>query len=179
MLSWEWRCSWSSADRRCSNCIWVINNFIAYWGATYIRGFTVNDCSDSLMQTYCGIASDWRYHSLALSHWFEIWLAWFPGSLGGGSSVPEGCRGGQDSSAALPQQTEDLLQRLPQKVRLIVCWVLGLRPEQNNHLFADCIFKWISLNDNFYMLIYLDVSWNNSVYNGVAVICFCYHPFAY
>ena len=30
VLSWEWRCSWSSADRRCSNCIRVINNFIAY-----------------------------------------------------------------------------------------------------------------------------------------------------
>ena len=30
VLSWEWRCSWSSADRRCSNYIWVINNFIAY-----------------------------------------------------------------------------------------------------------------------------------------------------
>ena len=40
-LSWEWRCSWSSADRRCSNYIWVINKFIAFWGATYIRGFTV------------------------------------------------------------------------------------------------------------------------------------------
>ena len=38
VLSWEWRCSWSSADRRCSNYIWVINNFIAYWGAIYIRG---------------------------------------------------------------------------------------------------------------------------------------------
>ena len=25
-----WRCSWSSADRRCSNYIWVIDNFIAY-----------------------------------------------------------------------------------------------------------------------------------------------------
>ena len=41
VLSWEWRCSWSSADRRCSNYIWVINNFISYLGATYIRGFTV------------------------------------------------------------------------------------------------------------------------------------------
>ena len=29
-LSREWRCSWSSADRRCSNYIWVINNSIAY-----------------------------------------------------------------------------------------------------------------------------------------------------
>ena len=29
-LSREWRCCGSSADRRCSNYIWVINNFIAY-----------------------------------------------------------------------------------------------------------------------------------------------------
>ena len=43
VLSWEWRCSWSSADRRCSNYIWVINNFIAYYGATYVRGFTVQE----------------------------------------------------------------------------------------------------------------------------------------
>ena len=41
MLSWEWRCSWSSADRRCSNYIWVINNLIVYKGAPYIREFTV------------------------------------------------------------------------------------------------------------------------------------------
>ena len=30
VLSRELRCSWSSADTRCSNYIWVINNFIAY-----------------------------------------------------------------------------------------------------------------------------------------------------
>ena len=41
MLSQLWRCSWSSADRRCSNYIWVINNSIAYKGVTYTRGFTV------------------------------------------------------------------------------------------------------------------------------------------
>ena len=41
VLSREWRCSWSSADRRCSNYIGVVNNFITYWGATYIRGLTV------------------------------------------------------------------------------------------------------------------------------------------
>ena len=38
VLSREWRCSWSSADRRCSNYIWVINNFIAYKGTSYIIG---------------------------------------------------------------------------------------------------------------------------------------------
>ena len=41
VLSGEWRCCWSSADRRCSNYIWVINNFIDYWCATYNRGLTV------------------------------------------------------------------------------------------------------------------------------------------
>ena len=30
VLSREWLCSWISADRRCSNSVWVINNFIAY-----------------------------------------------------------------------------------------------------------------------------------------------------
>ena len=41
VLSQEWRCSWSSADRRCSNYIWVINKFIACWGTPYIRSLTV------------------------------------------------------------------------------------------------------------------------------------------
>ena len=37
MCSVENEDSRSSADRRCSNYIWVINNFIAYQGASYIR----------------------------------------------------------------------------------------------------------------------------------------------
>ena len=43
VLSQEWRCSWSSADRRCSNYIWVINSFIAYWGVPCIRGLILHD----------------------------------------------------------------------------------------------------------------------------------------
>ena len=39
-LNREWRCSWSSADRRCSNYIWVINDYIPYKGAFHIRGLT-------------------------------------------------------------------------------------------------------------------------------------------
>ena len=41
VLSREWSCSWCSAYRWCSNYICMINNLIAYYGATYIRGFTV------------------------------------------------------------------------------------------------------------------------------------------
>ena len=33
VLSRGWSCSWSRADRRCSNYIWVINNFVAYYVA--------------------------------------------------------------------------------------------------------------------------------------------------
>ena len=41
VLSREWGCSWSSGKRQCSNYIWVINNFIAYYVVSYIWGFTV------------------------------------------------------------------------------------------------------------------------------------------
>ena len=44
-------CSWSSTDRRCSNYIWVMNNSIAWWVATYIRDLTV-----SLKYTKCKIS---------------------------------------------------------------------------------------------------------------------------
>ena len=38
----EWRCTWSSADRRCSNFIWVIINLIAYLSVPDIRDLTVS-----------------------------------------------------------------------------------------------------------------------------------------
>ena len=41
VLSREWRCNWSSADRQCFNHIWVMNHFIAYWGASYVRSLMV------------------------------------------------------------------------------------------------------------------------------------------
>ena len=37
VLSSEWRCNWRSTDRRCSNYIWLISNFISYSGPAYIR----------------------------------------------------------------------------------------------------------------------------------------------
>ena len=40
-LNREWRCSWSSADRRCSNYIWVIINLISYQDTPIIRDRTV------------------------------------------------------------------------------------------------------------------------------------------
>ena len=53
VLSWEWKCSWSSADRRCSNYIWVINNSIVYKGATYIRDFTVYEYACGIYTCLC------------------------------------------------------------------------------------------------------------------------------
>ena len=37
MLNREWRCFWSSADRRCSNYVLVINNIIALWCALILE----------------------------------------------------------------------------------------------------------------------------------------------
>ena len=50
MLSREWRCIWSNADRRSSNYIWVINNFIAYYGSYYIRCLRVIGMASSSWQ---------------------------------------------------------------------------------------------------------------------------------
>ena len=44
VLNGEWRCSCSSADRRCSIYICVINDFIAHKVATYIIGLRVCGC---------------------------------------------------------------------------------------------------------------------------------------
>ena len=76
MLSREWRCSWSSIDRWCSNCIWVINNFIAYWGEAYIGGLMVYKNHVHILWIYfradARLASSQWETSLqrnAISHW--------------------------------------------------------------------------------------------------------------
>ena len=42
------------AKRRCSNYMWMINNFIAYYGAAYIWGLPV-----SVKGTYAYIKTRW------------------------------------------------------------------------------------------------------------------------
>ena len=70
VLNREWRCSWSSADRRCSNYIWVINNFIAYLkGATYIRGLKVHVIT------------------IYVTHIMEEWESWQGGLIVGGEDM--------------------------------------------------------------------------------------------
>ena len=64
MLSREWRCSWRSADKRCSNCIWVIDNLIAKWGGSYIRGLTVVMAGTATTSCKMNIT---RYPSIRLS----------------------------------------------------------------------------------------------------------------
>ena len=56
-LSREWRCSLSSADRRCSNYIWVVDDFIAYYGSSYIKGLTVVQSNRGSNEISCVILS--------------------------------------------------------------------------------------------------------------------------
>ena len=71
VLNRECRCSWSSAHKRYSKYIWVINNFISYYGVTYIRGFTVLICLWG-QQLECFLAATkqlykWYFPSVCLS----------------------------------------------------------------------------------------------------------------
>ena len=76
-LSQEWRCSWSSTDCWCSNYIWVINDYIAYKGAAYIRVLTVAYylfCTKTLpMLTNCQIASRTNFSE----SWIKILKSFF------------------------------------------------------------------------------------------------------
>ena len=57
MLSREWRCGWSSTDRRFSNYIWAISNVIASESATYIRGMTVSFLQQPVLPPCGGVGS--------------------------------------------------------------------------------------------------------------------------
>ena len=70
VLSREWRCSWSSADRRCSNYIWVIDNCIAYQGASYIRDLMVcRESDDKVCSRFKNETSTWEVKCSACRHW--------------------------------------------------------------------------------------------------------------
>ena len=80
VLSWEWRCSWSSADRRCSIYIWVINNFIANSGTSSIRGLMVYEWNNHLQSRFlstCFLSKLHMLHGyqgrLDLYCWSPIW----------------------------------------------------------------------------------------------------------
>ena len=78
VLSGEWRCSWSSAERRCCNYIWVIGNLIAYLSAPYIRDLTFSLCNGAipcLLEAGCdGPAISYRSHlkMLVRNRWLQI-----------------------------------------------------------------------------------------------------------
>ena len=75
VLSPVWRCSWSSADRRCSNYIWVINKLIAYQDAYHMRGFTVMSSSveassSAKKQFFLSFPTQVHWAMKPPNHWF-------------------------------------------------------------------------------------------------------------
>ena len=84
VLSREWGCSWSSADRRCSNYISVINNFITYWGATYFGDLTVVSWHSSAVLVRFGngqvtssytLVHIWSHiHAVTLGQRLSVWM---------------------------------------------------------------------------------------------------------
>ena len=87
--SWEWRCSWSNADRRCSNYIWVTNNIIAHKGASYIRDLTVYELINLVeLKLIChGTHGFWKKNIFQLCiHWIFQWWNHRP-QVGQGDSL--------------------------------------------------------------------------------------------
>ena len=75
VLSREWRCSRSSADRRCSDYIWLTNKF-AYLGTSYIRGFMVFP-TKLLIYSHCNINNLGKLfwvgiYQFKIAHWCII-----------------------------------------------------------------------------------------------------------
>ena len=67
MLIWERRCRWNSANKRCSNYISVINNYIAYKGAPYIC--VLRYISLSMPKTYLVVEyTGWQWISVAFKN---------------------------------------------------------------------------------------------------------------
>ena len=73
VLSWEWRCSWSSADRRCSNYIWVTTILLPtqvwlilevwqYINSHLLRSYIIHLC------ILWGIARDINYYNCFKNH---------------------------------------------------------------------------------------------------------------
>ena len=78
MLSREWRCIWSSAERWCSNYIWVIKIVIAYQCVTYIRGLTVSQIpwllsTVMVLSVYEGYAFVFHLEEFQLCTPSQIW----------------------------------------------------------------------------------------------------------
>ena len=89
VLSGEWRCNWSSADRRCFNYIWVINIFINLLKCTYIRDLRyVKLCRHPLISTTIPTSSvnpiEWDTDSTLISKW--IWRKVFRDHFHNGNS---------------------------------------------------------------------------------------------
>ena len=73
VLSQEWRCSWSSADRQCANYIWVINNFIA-WGVAYKKGLMVGEINQ--YQTTTKHNRAWIMYIILGMYCLHVYVPW-------------------------------------------------------------------------------------------------------
>ena len=75
VFSGEWRCSWSSADRWCSNYIWMVDNFIAYQDASYIRDLTIFNLPDhnAIGQTTASCGSSYLWSDIDIDmKWVKL-----------------------------------------------------------------------------------------------------------
>ena len=87
VLSREWRCSCSSADKWCSNYIWVVNNFTANLGVLYYMFYStvcrtqlIDHCHSLPDRMTCvgqgGVCLNYRHYPSS-QPWDKDWLTWW------------------------------------------------------------------------------------------------------
>ena len=146
VLSWEWRCGWSSADRRCSNYIWVINNLIAYWSATYIRDLTVSPLAGEARETVSHppwpiTVTEVRnsvQHIFTRLHYYKQWLQPLTTTWHNSSRVLDPGQNGHTPKRPHPQGPQNLwLPKWPQPKGHSSfgqnCHISRLLPKQSHH----------------------------------------------
>ena len=118
VLSQEWRCSWSSAERWCSNYIWMISQLIVYLGVSYIRGLMVDGVSIEMhlkilsvfCQLFCSgpsvsrgsVAGDVMAREVPKSPYFDS--AWWRHQMETFSALLALCEGNPPVTGGFPSQ---------------------------------------------------------------------------
>ena len=161
VISGEWRCSWSCADRQCSNYIWLINNLIAYKGVAYIRDlmnfffFSETGPNPYLLNISHRRPMLWKIH-ISLYRYSYVFLILFQH---GNSSL---CHLDISSDDINPSSAQAITSRAKKKTWLMMPWLPVLYSsaamiEYNSQnyrssKYEDHIFNsWLNRSKNLYL----------------------------
>ena len=138
VLSWEWRCCWNSTDKHCSNYIWVINNFIAYSGVTYMRfDSNTREVLQYFMRSQCSFLNDHKNGNKTMNNQRQFVFCFLVGIMPVAGLAPLGCMPSKSTGMTKLESliyTLTVLERFIRPIQLLklLISVTGL----------DCMTSW-------------------------------------